>query len=858
MVIVLAYGQHELSGAPGPLAAQDWSEDAIRRRGADVPPEKLGIAFGNYVCDWLESGGSAETRSFDQAMITAREERAIIRLDAASLNPAFRYEDDQKRFHAVWILDACTAFNQVAAARKLRPRGLALWPLGSEDPALWRFFGRPEMLDGSAAASLSEMEFKYGIDCAGQGEIIQIAARPGPGRREMSFDPERGLITACEYVKLPTPYVVRRCGRAQKKIALTFDDGPDPAYTPAILDILKGQQAPATFFVLGSNGELQPDLLRRMVAEGHEIGSHTFTHPNILKISPKQLQLELSATQRLFESVLGRQALLFRPPYGEDSDPSTADEVLKLETANDLGYLTVGMHIDPDDWRSPPAEEIVRRVLEQAKAGEGNTVLLHDSGGERAQTVAALPKLIAELRGRGYELATVSRLLGRTRDEVMPPLPEAGQVPAAVNRLAFKFIAVAISALKVLFTLGLVLGLARLLFIGLLAVGDAWRKRHAVFFERYKPPVAVIVPAYNEEKVVAMTIASLLESDYPGPLEIIVVDDGSKDQTFERAREAFGSHPRVRVFSKPNGGKPSALNFGIQQTQAEIVVAMDADTVFPRDTVSKLVRHFCDKGIGAVAGNAKVGNRVNILTKWQALEYITSQNLDRRAFNALDCITVVPGAVGAWRRELVMKAGGFKHSTLAEDADLTIAIRRLGYSIENEDEAYGYTEAPDTIRGFVRQRYRWMFGTLQAAWKHKRALFSPRCGALGFVALPNIFVFQVFFPLISPVMDFLTFFTAAAYAWGLLHGNAASASALRSVVTYYVLFIAVDFAAAALAFALEPREDKSLLWWLYPQRFCYRQLMYYVAIKSALAALRGGEVGWGKLERKATVKTPVG
>jgi len=856
MVLVLAYAQHSDVDDPGPLAAQDWFENMIQRRATEVPPDKLGIAFGNYVCDWREKSSEVTSRTYDKALVIAREQGALVRLDAVSLNPAFRYEDGKGRRHDVWLLDAITAFNQLAAARKLSPRGFALWRLGSEDPALWRFFGRTEKLDLAVSQTLGHLEFKYGIDYEGKGEIIRIATTPSPGRRRITFDEQRGLIVACEYEKLPTPYIVRQYGFAPKKIALTFDDGPDPKYTPTVLDVLKQAGVPATFFVVGGNAELYTDLLRRMDAEGHEIGNHTFTHPNISNISPSQLQLELSATQRLFESILGRQSLLFRPPYGEDSDPSTAEEVQALETVNNLGYLTVGMRLDPSDWQSPPPEEIVRRVVDGADSGKGNVVLLHDSGGDRANTLAALPLLIAELRERGYEFVTVSALLGRTRDDVMPPLAVSKQVPATLNRLAFGLVGGLLSALTLLFTLGIILGLARLGFIGLLAVVDARRKRRLYFFQHYKPTVAVIVPAYNEEKVIAQTIKSLLDSNYPHPFELIVVDDGSKDQTYERAKEAFGLHPQVKIFKKLNGGKPAALNFGVAMTDAEIVVAMDADTVFPKDTITKLVRHFSFKGIGAVAGNAKVGNRVNILTKWQALEYITSQNLDRRAFNVLDCITVVPGAVGAWRRDLVVKAGGFGHSTLAEDADLTIAIRRMGYSIVNEDEAYGYTEAPDTIRGFVRQRYRWMFGTLQAAWKHKRALFNPRYGALGFVALPNILIFQVFFPLISPVMDLLTLGTVASHAWSALHGRPTSTDALLTVLAYYALFTAVDFAAALLAFALEPQEDKSLLWWLFPQRFCYRQLMYYVAIKSTLAALRGVEVGWGKLERKATVTTP--
>jgi cellulose synthase/poly-beta-1,6-N-acetylglucosamine synthase-like glycosyltransferase len=563
----------------------------------------------------------------------------------------------------------------------------------------------------------------------------------------------------------------------------------------------------------------------------------------------------LSATQRLLASAVGRQSILFRPPYAVDAEPETADQVRAIELVSAEGYLTVGMQIDPEDWRRPGVEEIVRRTVEAAERGDGNVVLLHDAGGDRSQTVEAIPRIVAELINRGFQFVTISQLLGRSADEVMPPVPRDGLWQIWLDRAAFSVINVGAVTIHWLFLLGIVLGLVRLLFIGVLATYQRWRTRHACFDAAYSPSVAVVVPAYNEEKVVVQTIASLLACDHPEDFEIIVVDDGSTDATYRRTCDTFINDPRVRVFTKPNGGKPAALNFGVSRTQAEVVVALDADTVFTRDTIAKLARHFADPRVGAVAGNAKVGNRINILTRWQALEYITSQNLDRRAFDVLNCITVVPGAVGAWRRKLVERAGGFSDSTLAEDADLTMAIRKQGYSIVYEEEAVALTEAPDTVRGFIRQRYRWMYGTMQAAWKHADALFRPRYGALGFVALPNVLVFQVLFPLVSPMMDLLlvgSLGMAALNYWQ--HPAEYAGDDLWRVLFYYAAFITVDFLAGALAFALEGKENKRLLIGLLWQRFCYRQLMYYVAIKSALASLQGIQVPWGKLERKASVK----
>jgi peptidoglycan-N-acetylglucosamine deacetylase len=863
-VILMAYDQHYSGSEPGPVAGVDWFENMLRLRQTDVPASKTIVAIGNYAYDWKE-GGEPDIKTFEEAVLTAAEssdedDKILIQLDPVSLNPKFEWievEGGQEKRHQVWMLDAVSAFNHVAITRSLGTAGVALWRLGSEDPSLWNFFGADIPLDQTAASKLTRMIYGYGLDYEPDngGEILSIASKPKEGAREIKFDPARGLILAETVTEFPSPWIITRYGSVPGKIALTFDDGPDPQYTTQILDELKKANAPATFFVVGLNGELNPDLLKREIAEGHEIGNHTFTHPNVATISDTQFRLELRATQFLLESVLGRSTLLFRPPFAEDSEPVTPDEVRPLELVNDLGYLTVGMLIDPGDWKRPGVDEIVNRTVEEAQRGSGNVVLLHDSGGDRSQTVEALPLLIAALRKKGFELVTVSELMGKSRDEVMPLVPSNMWWRTWAGRAAFATINFVISAIRYLFLIGIVLGAGRLVFIGTLAIVEHWRARHAVYEPSYSPTVAVIVPAFNEEKVILQTVTSLLASDHPPNFEIVVVDDGSTDNTYGGCVEAFADEPRVRVYTKPNAGKPEALNFGVVHTRSEIVIALDADTLFAQDTISKLIRHFADTNVGAVAGNAKVGNRVNLLTRWQALEYVTSQNLDRRAFNLLNCITVVPGAVGAWRRELVERVGGFNDLTLAEDADLTMAIRKLGYSIAYEDEAVGLTEAPDTLRGFVRQRYRWMYGTLQAAWKHADALFRPRYGSLGFVALPNIFIFQVLFPLISPVIDLLMVLTLLTSAIDKFqHPTEFSGDSLRRALFYYALFVAIEFVAALIAFLLEAKENKRLLVWLFWQRFFYRQLMYYVAIKATMASLRGIAVEWNKVERKATVK----
>jgi peptidoglycan-N-acetylglucosamine deacetylase len=639
-----------------------------------------------------------------------------------------------------------------------------------------------------------------------------------------------------------------------------------------ILDTLRSRGVKATFFVVGQNVDTHLRLLQREYAEGHELGNHTYTHPNMALQGERRDRIEIDATASLIETVINRRVAFFRPPYFGDAEPTTTDELVPVGIASRRNYWTIGLHVDAEDWKELPKDSIIRLVLTRrfepneinatTQDSARNIVLLHDAGGNRINTVAALGPLIDSLRARGDTIVLVSDLAGITRDDAMPPLPPASAATRLLREAGWMLLGTGETVLFWTFSVAVVLGIARLLIIGLLALAQRLlqhqdRARPVTF----TPGVSVIVPAYNEEKVVVQTIASLLNQQYDGPLEIVVVDDGSSDDTADICEEAYGHHPMVTIHRKPNGGKASALNFGIANARHEIVIGLDADTIFADDTVAKLVQPLADPGVGAVAGNAKVGNRINLVTRWQALEYVTSQNLDRRAFSLLDCITVVPGAVGAWRRSLVQQAGGFKEDTLAEDQDLTMEMLRMGHSVAYADGAIAYTEAPDTLRGLAKQRFRWSFGTLQCLWKHRDAFFRRKYGTLGMVALPNVFLFQLLLPAISPIAD-LMFVLSIVSVWlnamdhrvdgRLTYGL----TNLEQVLAYYAIFLVVDWLAAVLAFLMEGDEDKQLTWLIFLQRFAYRQVTYWVVVRSFGAALSGRLVGWGKLDRKATVEVP--
>ncbi|MGC2237062.1 MAG: glycosyltransferase [Pyrinomonadaceae bacterium] len=872
-LMLMAYDQHWSTGEAGSIAGQEWFETILKKRMTELAPAKTVVCFGNYGYNWTNGAKEAEDISFQQSVLAAKESLdspTEIKFDSASKNPYFSYVEDDGKTHNVWFLDAVTAYNEIQSAEPYKVAGFALWRLGSEDPSLWKIFGADNQ--SFLSDDLKIIKYGYDVDFEGTGEILQVKAEPQDGVRDLKSD-AGGAVTNEIYRQVPSSYVIQRTGDKIGKIVLTFDDGPDPVWTPKILDILKQENVKAAFFVVGENGQANPDLIKRIVAEGHEIGNHSFTHPNLGEVPRQVTDIELNATQRLIESLTGHSTRLFRAPYFGDAEPRTPDEVEPTIQAQNLGYISVGLHIDPDDWKlknddgTPRnADDLVNETLAAAAVttleARGEIVLLHDGGGDRSATVEALPRIIHELKARGFEFTTVSDLADISREQAMPQVPENRTFYAETDSFVFYGISIGGWLMQWTFIIGIVLGLSRMALIGILAFAQYLRSRrreHDHFGEKYEPRVSVVVPAFNEGKVIVRTIESLLESDYPN-FEVIVVDDGSGDNTFELARENFGANKKVSIFRKENGGKAEALNFGWRLAKGEIIVALDADTLFESQTISALARRFADKTIGAVAGNAKVGNRINIVTKWQALEYVTSQNFDRRAFASLNCITVVPGSVGAWRREVLEKIGGFSSDTLAEDQDLTIQVRKLGYYIGYEENAVGLTEAPDMLRGLAKQRFRWSFGTLQCMWKHKRAFLNPKYGALGFVAMPNVWIFQVLFPLISPLMDLMFVWTLVSVLIGYLEHQkeyAHTPTNLGAVMFYYALFLAVDWFGAFAAFMMEKREQKRLLGWLLLQRFGYRQVMYWVMVKSVLTAIRGALVGWGKLERKATVAVKV-
>jgi cellulose synthase/poly-beta-1,6-N-acetylglucosamine synthase-like glycosyltransferase/peptidoglycan/xylan/chitin deacetylase (PgdA/CDA1 family) len=863
-IVLMNYDQHWLTSPPGPIASQDWFVENLREVFDVVPAQKIVVGIASYAYDWSEATGKerepAAEFSIQEALLHAEESDAEVEFDSTSLNPHYSYYDEHNHVHKVWMLDAITAYNELRASDRMGVQGTALWRLGSADTSMWPIWDATRPGD-AVRQKLTDLPPGPDLILEGEGDIWHITDTPKSGKRSFEYDAASDLFTDEAYESFPLSFNIDQIGAAHKKIALSFDDGPDPQWTPRILDILKQKNVPGLFFVIGNMASQRPDILKREYAEGHEIGNHTFTHPKFDEISRTQVRWELNLTQRLIESTLGVKSILFRPPYGIDHQPEYAEEVAQLPYPQELGYLIIGQRIDPNDWRQGDnkqiiAKEIVADVLRQAEKG-GNIVLLHDGGGDRSQTLAALPLMIDALRSAGYQFVTVSDLIGKTRAEVMLPLSAEERFEARADGFIFLLYQWFRFFIGAIFILGIVLVSGRAVIIGLLALIEKLRPDHAVMPDP-PPSVTVLIPAHNEESVIVQTVTSVLLSDLPD-LRIIVVDDGSVDKTGDLLVANFSHEPRVRIIHQVNRGKAAALSHAMSLANTEIVVTIDADTEIEPDAIRNLVRHFSDPGVGAVAGNVKVGNRSRWLTRWQALEYITSQNMEKRAFDLLNCITVVPGALGAWRKKAIEAAGGITADTVAEDADLTIAIRRLGWRITYDEEAIAWTEAPETAGQLIRQRFRWTFGTLQSFWKHGDTLLRPKYGTLGWIALPNIFIFQLVLPLISPIIDLMFF--GSLLLWGLAQFRITrlpqlwTASDVEKSVFFFLGFLLIDILTCMVAFALERKEDWTLLIPVLLQRFYYRQLMYVVLFRSVKEAVSGRPVGWRGVEPEAPPHT---
>ncbi|MCQ6249162.1 bifunctional polysaccharide deacetylase/glycosyltransferase family 2 protein [Streptomyces malaysiensis] len=607
---------------------------------------------------------------------------------------------------------------------------------------------------------------------------------------------------------------VQTAGMPARTVALTFDGGPDPVWTPRLLDLLRAHHAHATFFLSGVQAARHPELVRRIRAEGHEIGSLTYTGSDLGSASAVRTRLELSLTQTALAGSAGTTTKLLRLPLTTQADTMCGGEWTAARRAAERGYLLVAA--------DRPTRKPERGVIQQYSQTDG--------------AYSEVKKLFGNRKIEKY--TTVSEGLGQAPANA--PASTVGQVQGMallqVQSIGHGFVQAMAWTLGVTGTLAL-LRLVLLIFFARAHVRRLHRFRPgSPWLREVNEPVTVLIPAYNEEAGIESTVRSLLASTHRW-LQIIVIDDGSTDRTADLA--TWIDDPRVSVIRQRNAGKAAALNTGLVHAHHDIVVMVDADTVFEPDAIHRLVQPLAHPAIGAVSGNTKVGNRRRMLGRWQHLEYVFGFNLDRRMFEVLECMPTVPGAIGAFRRDALMGVGGVSEDTLAEDTDLTMALWRAGWRVVYEETAIAWTEVPTSLRQLWRQRYRWCYGTLQAIWKHRRAVreVGP-AGRFARRALPYLLLFQVALPLLAPIVDVFALY-------GVLFADPVES------IGVWLVFLVVQLFGAAYALRLD-KERLRALWALPFQLVVYRQLMYLVIIQSVVSALFGTRLRWHRMQRSGS------
>ncbi|MFJ9466096.1 bifunctional polysaccharide deacetylase/glycosyltransferase family 2 protein [Streptomyces caniferus] len=613
---------------------------------------------------------------------------------------------------------------------------------------------------------------------------------------------------------------VKSAAMPARTVALTYDGGPDPVWTPRLLDLLRKHHAHATFFLYGAKAAQHPDLVRRIRDEGHEIGSNTYTGAVMGAASPLRARMELSLTQKALAGTAGIHTRLLRLPQTTAVDTMCGPEWKAAQQAGAEGYTLVAA----DRWFRKPSQGLVRQFSQTDTAYKDTERLLDNPNVGKFTTVTAGAGLAAADR----PVSGVERGLGTAL--------------VWVKTAGYTFV----------HGMTWVLGIAGALGVLRLASLVVFARAHVRRLTRFRPgspwlrevvdPVTVLVPAYNEEAGIESTVLSLLASTHP-QMQIIVIDDGSTDDTADIAARI--GDPRVEVIRQPNAGKAAALNTGLAHARYDIVVMVDADTVFEPDAVYRLIQPLAHPAVGAVSGNTKVGNRRRLLGRWQHLEYVFGFNLDRRMFEVLECMPTVPGAIGAFRRDALMGVGGVSEETLAEDTDLTMALWQAGWRVVYEESAIAWTEVPTSLSQLWRQRYRWCYGTLQAMWKHRRAVIEVGpSGRFGRRGLSYLALFQVALPLLAPIVDVFALYGA------LFRGPVLSAGV-------WLGFLGLQLACAGYALRLDGEPVKSL--WAMPfQLFVYRQLMYLVVIQSVVAFLLGTRLKWQRMHRSGTAAQQIG
>ncbi|HLA53162.1 MAG TPA: polysaccharide deacetylase family protein, partial [Flavitalea sp.] len=472
-MFLMAYDEHYSTSVPGAISSQQWIEKVLDETAKEIPSEKIIVCVAGYGYDWAD-GDEGSTVTYQEALANAKQYNAKINFNNHTYNNDYTYIDAEAVKHHVYFTDAITNFNTMRFADEYGTAGTALWRLGSEDERLWAFYNR-SLTNQSITQRPFDFENLRSVntpvekpDYIGDGEVLNVISETEPGKIDLELDSSEEMIAEQHYVQLPTKYVIQKYGKVHKQVILTFDDGPDPEYTPQVLDILKKEKVPAAFFIVGMQAENNLPLLKRIYNEGHEIGNHTFTHPNIATVSTERAATEMETTRLLIEAITGRSTVLFRAPYNADAEPTSEAELKPVALSKQKNYYTVGESIDPSDWeKGVSADTVYARTIRQYETNpEKGIILLHDAGGNRQATIDALPRIIHYFKSKGVGFTTIAGLLHTSKDVVMPAVHNnLIHLDSGVAMFGYSLEHFLTSA----FWVAIVLGFARILLMAIMA-----------------------------------------------------------------------------------------------------------------------------------------------------------------------------------------------------------------------------------------------------------------------------------------------------------------------------------------------------------------------------------------------------
>jgi len=533
-IIFKGYREPWIGSSPLPLSARDWLADKLALVGANIDEEKLILELGTFSVGWSSGNPKPKKLSYAEVMSSSDIAATKPKFDPIAGNFRARFRDIEGRQHSVWMTDAISASNGLRMLEDQGIKAVSLGELGYEDPDLWKVFQGLDPV--TVTAELRTPLITNFVDRTGKGPFVAPISLPTFGERQLTYDPVTNQITAAEYQTIPVPSRAKLYGQGPAgSVVLTFDDGPDAEFTPEILDILQDTNTPAAFFVLGTNVVRNPEILKKIVSDGHEIGSHTFSHPKMVTLNSTRATAEINSVQLLVRGLTGKEMRLYREPYMRSGGPITAGEVSSLLPLEQAGYLIAGMDIVPRDWTSLSAVQLASTIISEVEANSGGIVLLHDGGGDQEATVAALPTLIHTLRSKGYTFTSLFDYLGVPQSTVMP---ETQTKNSLIDRLPFQIIGNGWNLAAIAFWTVLIVGVCRAAAMLILALG--W-KRHPIATTAFEPSVAIVIPAFNEVKVIASCIDHALAS---------TISSAPQFRTCPRPRQR-GGRPGCPAFQYP-------------------------------------------------------------------------------------------------------------------------------------------------------------------------------------------------------------------------------------------------------------------------------------------------------------------